>query len=171
MVEGRHLEEIDHSPGSASPGIRAAIDHAPETRLNDGPCAHRARFFCHINVTIVQAPIPGGVLGLGDGKHLGMRGSILEHFNLVPGPSDNFAISNNDRSYRHFFLARRLSSLAERFPHEESVARKIRQFVHAKAYKLERFDEEQTNYHCTIHSGLRLPEAWRGGRPGRGCRR
>ena len=102
--------------------------------MNDSAGAHRAGLFRHIKIAFVETPVAQGTLRLGNGEHLRMGGSVFQGLNLIPGTRDYSRLINNDRPDGHFFLRLGLSSLAQSFPHEVIVTRKIQHF--SQAYRV-----------------------------------
>lgn len=102
--------------------------------MNDSASAHRTGFFGHIKLAFVEAPIAQCALRLGDREHLGVSGGILQGLNLIPGTRDNTRLINDDRSDGHLLLRFGFSGLAQSFPHEVIVTRKIQHF--SQAYRV-----------------------------------
>jgi|Laugresu1bdmlbdd_1035124.scaffolds.fasta_scaffold60181_2 hypothetical protein len=69
--------------------------------MDDGPGAHRARFFSDIQVAVCKSPITDRHLGLRDGEHFSMGGGVFEHFDLIPSAGDDFSFVHNDGSDWH----------------------------------------------------------------------
>jgi len=101
VVEFTHLKEIHHAAGTAAFGIGTSEDNPPQAGMDDGPGAHRAGFFCDIQVAVRESPITHRCLGLRDGEHFCMGGGILEHFDLIPSAGDDFSFAHHDGSDWH----------------------------------------------------------------------
>ena len=78
MIQGRHLQEIHHATRSASRGIWAAEDHAPDSRVHKRACAHSAWLLGDIKIAIRQTPIADGRFSLCQRQHFGVRGRVLQ---------------------------------------------------------------------------------------------
>jgi hypothetical protein len=100
--------------------------------VDDRAGAHGARLLGDIKVTIGESPVAYRALGLRYGQDLGMRGCVLEGLDLVPSAGDDIASGYDDSANRNFLGRPCLSRLAQRFPHEVSVARKIQ---HTKMHR------------------------------------
>lgn len=125
VIEIGGLKEIPKATGSSAFGIGAAKDDAADATVDDGSGAHGAGFFGDVEITLVQAPIAHGALGLGEGEHLGMGGGILQSLDLIPGAGDYLSLMDDDGSDGHFVLMGGFSSLPEGFAHEVVVTVEI----------------------------------------------
>jgi hypothetical protein len=125
VVQGWHLEQIDHAPGSAGFRIWAAVDYAPEPGLDHCSCTHRTRLLGDIKITVLQSPVVHDSFGLRDREYLCVRGRILEDFHLVPCSCDNFSMANDYGPDRDLILRFGFPCLSQSFTHEIGIARKI----------------------------------------------
>src|SRR5436190_3328104 len=132
MIQAGQLEQINSSAGRATPRIRAAEDDAPDPDVDQRASTHRARFFRDVKIAIVQPPVADSRFRLCNREHLGVRGRILEHLNLVKGAGDDPAVANNDGADRDFFLLERFPGETNGFAHERFICWLIDKVLHAK---------------------------------------
>jgi PD-(D/E)XK nuclease superfamily len=99
-----------------------------------GTGAHGAWLFGDIKVAIVEPPIADSAFGLCNRQDFGVRSGVLEGLNLVPSAGDDIAARNDDRPDRNLLGRPCSSRLAEGFPHEISITRKIQ---HMKMHRTE----------------------------------
>jgi len=102
VIQGGHLQEVDHT--SCGPGgwICAAKNHASYPSVNDRACAHRAWLLGHVQIAIGQSPVTHPCFSLRQCQHFRMRGGVLEQLDLIMSARDNFARANNNSTDRHF---------------------------------------------------------------------
>ena len=117
VIELRHLKDIYEPTGSAALGIWASKNDPPQAGVNDRASAHRAGFLRDVEVAIRETPILHGRLGLGDGKHFGMGGGILEHFDLVPSAGNDLAFAHDHGSDGHLICGKSPACLSQGFSH------------------------------------------------------
>ena len=125
MIELGHLQDVQEAAGGASLGIVTPEDDSAETRMNDRARTHRTRFFGHKELTVAQSPIPHRTRGLGNCKHLGMRGCILKRLHLVPRATHYFAIPDDNGAHRNLVTCESLAGLAQCLSHEKLIAGEI----------------------------------------------
>jgi hypothetical protein len=130
MVEGRHLQQVDHTSGSARLLVGASENHSSHPGLHNCPCAHRTRFFRYIQIAFIETPIAYRLRCLGDSEHLCMCSRVFQRFNLVPGSRDYFVTANNQRPDRHLLGCNRAPGKAQGLAHVVGIARKIQYIVH-----------------------------------------
>jgi SH3 domain-containing YSC84-like protein 1 len=99
--------------------------------MNQRAGAHRAGFFGHVEVAVIQPPIAYGGFGLRDGEHFGVRGGVLEHFDLVERAGDDLSGAHHHGADRHFFLGERFPRETQGFAHERFVSRLVDEIIHA----------------------------------------
>jgi hypothetical protein len=125
VIEARHLQKIHHAFRSTGGGIRAAEDHAPDSRVHKRARAHSARLLGHIKIAIRQTPITNGRFSLCYRQHFGVRGRVFEQLDLVMRTRDDFALARNHRANRHFFRCVRFLRLSQSFTHEIFVGQRF----------------------------------------------
>jgi hypothetical protein len=125
VIERRELREIDNASSRAGQRVCAAENDPVNSHVNECARAHRARFLRHVKVAISQAPISYGSFRLRQREHFGMRGCVLQQFNLIIGARDNFPGPHNDCADWHFVGFVGLCCLSQRFAHEGFVAWQI----------------------------------------------
>lgn len=108
VIEILSLQKVPETSCGAAFDIGTAKDDPPDPAMHQRTGAHRTGFLGDIEITITQAPVAHRTLRLGQGDHLGMRGGILQGFDLIPGAGDDFPLVDNDRADRHFVLRRGL---------------------------------------------------------------
>ncbi len=101
--------------------------------MHESPRAHRTGFLGDVQVALGETPIAQGGLCLRDRQHLGMRGGVLELFDLVVRPGNNLAVANNHRANGDFILIPSAPRHPERLSHEEIVALEVNQGRHRLA--------------------------------------
>ena len=121
VIEARHLQKIDYTSRSTANGICATENHAPNSRVHERACAHRAGLLGHVKIAIAQSPITYGCLSLRQRQHFGMRSGILQQFHLIMRAPDDFAFANNNRADRNFASYVRFLSLSQCFAHKVLV--------------------------------------------------
>jgi len=121
VIEIGGLKEIPKAAGCSTFRIGTTEDDAADATVDDGSGAHGAGFFGDVEITLVQAPITHGALGLGEGEHLGMGGGILQSLDLVPSSGDDLALMDDDGTDGHLVLIVSFSSLPEGLAHEVVV--------------------------------------------------
>ena len=109
------------STGGTTLGIGAAENDTAQTGQHDRSRAHRARFFRHVEIAIVEPPIADRRLGLRDGQHLGMGRGVPQHLHLVPRATDHLTITHNDGTHRHLIRRRGLVRAAQGALHVKNV--------------------------------------------------
>lgn len=125
MIERRILQQVQQTSSRAAARIRATKNHSSHPHVHQRAGAHRARFLGHKKIALIQSPIAHCSLGLCHREHLGMRGRILEQFNLIVSAGDNFSRSHDDRSDRNFLRLVGPGRESQRFAHEIGVALQI----------------------------------------------
>lgn len=122
MVQSRHLQYIKQPTRRAATGIAAAKNHPAQSRMNERARAHRARFFRHVKIAIIEPPIFDDGFGLRDCQHFRVRGGILQEFHLIVGAGNNFAVLYDDGADGNFLAFEGSTGLTQRFTHKIDVA-------------------------------------------------
>jgi hypothetical protein len=112
MIQGRHLQDVNHSSSRSRFRIRTSEDHSAQSRINDCAGAHWARFLGHVQIAFVQSPIANRTFSLRYCEHFGVGCGILQGFDLVPGSGDDLLLANDyctDRDLIFQFSSSRLA--------------------------------------------------------------
>jgi hypothetical protein len=95
--------------GGTGPVVAGAVYQPFDAVEHNRARAHRAGFLGDVERAVRQAPIPHGLLGLGQRQHFGVGGGVLEQFHLVEGPGDDASFAHDYRAHRN--LLRSVSAL------------------------------------------------------------
>jgi len=121
VVQGRMLKEVEQASPGAVLGGGTAENDPPYAHMHQRAGAHGARLLGDVKVAFVQTPVANHAFRLGDRQHLGVRGGILEGFDLVEGAGDDFSLMSDDRPDRDFVRIVSPERLPEGFSHEKRV--------------------------------------------------
>ena len=97
MVQSRiDAEVVERSAGAGFRIVRAE-HQAVDTRRDEAPGAHRARFDRHHDGRSLESPaVADDARGIADGEELGVRGRIARAFALVVPASHDLAVDQDD---------------------------------------------------------------------------
>ena len=125
MVQGRLLEQVEESTRRPALGITDAEDDAADPAMDDRSRAHGAGLLGHVEVAVGETPVAEGLLGLAEGKHLGVGGGVAQGLDLVVGAGDDRAPLDDDGTNGDFAGLERAPRLAQGLLHEKGVAREF----------------------------------------------
>ena len=98
---------------------------------------HRAGLFRNVESTVGEAPIPYRLLSLGQRQHLGVRGGVLEEFNLVKSARDDPPGADHDGADWHLFRGVSPARLAQSLAHEVMIALEVNdRFIHNCVFEM-----------------------------------
>ena len=108
---------VESRPGGILPGT-GEVDPGDPRPVGRGQ-AHRTGLATRIEHAPVEVERPEFAAGLADGHDLGVGGGVVGPGDLVPAPSDDLSLVDDDRPERSAFVpAHLLSGKADRLPHE-----------------------------------------------------
>ncbi len=125
MIQGGLLQKIDKPAGRPAPGVSTTENDPPDPAMNNCPGTHGAGLLGYVEIAVVQSPVALNLLRLGEGKHLGMCGCVLQSLNLIVGPGNDRTVPHDHGPNGDLFGEECFLGLAERLPHHERVAGKV----------------------------------------------
>src|SRR2546430_2161159 len=69
MIQGRHLQDVNHPSSRSRLRIRTSEDHPAQSRINHCAGAHRTRFLGHVQIAFIQSPIANRTFSLRYSEH------------------------------------------------------------------------------------------------------
>ena len=126
MIEWRvGIEEIDPTTGRAAFGVGHREHHSVGAAMDDGTCAHRARFFGDIERAVGESPGAQRVLSGGECEHFRVSGGVLQGFDLVGRACNDFALVSDDGADGYFIGLERFACFSHRLAHEILITLKV----------------------------------------------
>lgn len=89
VVEAGVAERVEEGHRRAAPWIGNPEDDAADAGEDDGPGAHQAGFFRHVERARREAPVAESGGGLGDGEPFGVGRGVFEAFDPVVSAADD----------------------------------------------------------------------------------
>src|SRR5215467_5213044 len=101
MIELRVRKYLETGSYGAAFRIIRAIDHARNSRLHDGPRAHRTRFKRHIQRHSRQAIVSNDPRGLAQYHHFGVRRGVTVANRAIIAARNHLIVLHENGSYRN----------------------------------------------------------------------
>ena len=121
VVETRLGEQVDHRARSAGLGIRRAVDHARQARVQHGAAAHGARLQRDVERAAVE-PVVGELRRAGAQRgHLGMRRGVVPGDGGIAPGGDHLPIAHQHGAHGHLARLLRGARLGDGLAHPVGV--------------------------------------------------
>ena len=102
MIESFFIQKIQYRTGATGFRVHGTDVNFWNPRLHDRPCAHRARFQRHVQLTFFQAPVAHTLARFFDCRDLRMcQRAMIDHPAVVT-PADDFVLIHDHAADRHF---------------------------------------------------------------------